>query len=242
MPPRTHAEPRTLSDALRLVPVVELLPFRYDPVGPPVPDDNGPEARAAWERIWNLTLADVGIPVEPLEPSSSLVPVSRLTDPGVLRRLLQVTLRSFDSRARPADPLARVYPLEGGQALLDGEDVILTPRSSADLTGLRSWENAARRQVRGFHGFWMGEPQVAAHWEDPWLVLREDAPDRNGVRRAYRLSPLALERAVHSARREQQDFVHRLVPVLSERFPEGLAQALAWKLGGLEAPGNATVD
>jgi hypothetical protein len=231
MPPPPSRETVTLSGDLRLVPVVEFVPGSYARQERPLPEGSIAEAPMDWQRYWEQCLADSGLLLEPLHPGSRLVPVSRLTDPHVLRELLRVEMKSSDPEETAL--LERVAPMSGGQALLEGENVVLTPRCCGDLRNLDSWEDSARLHV---DGFWIGHPQVYAAWEEPWLLLREDEPDNDGVHRAWHLSPLVLARAASAARKEQEDFARRLVPVLLEQFPPEVAHPLASKLAGLGTP------
>ncbi|WNG33848.1 hypothetical protein F0U60_09600 [Archangium minus] len=230
MPPPPTFETVTLSGDLRLVPVVEFEPGPYGRLDDPRPE--GPDEDVPMECYWEHNLAKAGIRLEPLLPGTWLVPVSRLTDPHALRQLLRVQLESKDP-AKMVDPFEHVSPMAGGQVLFEGEHVVLTPRCCGDLRNLDRWEAAARGR---FDGFWIGHPQVFASTEEQWLLLREEEPDRNGVFRAWRLSPLMLARAALAARKAQEDFARRLVPLLSEWFPPEVAHPLASVFSGLGEP------
>lgn len=231
MPHPPTRETVTLSGDLRLVPVVEFEPGSYARQERPLPGDSGKAVPMDWQRYWEQCLADSGLQLEPLIPGSWIVPVSRLTAPHVLRELLRVQLKSIDPAT--VELFERVSPMEGGQVLLEGEHIVLTPRCCGDLKNLQSWEAAARLET---DGFWIGHPQVFAAWEEPWLLLREEEPDRYGVHRAWHLPPQALAEAALAARKEQEDFARRLVPILSERFPPEVAHPLASVLSGLGMP------
>nr|QKW93758.1 hypothetical protein [Vitiosangium cumulatum] len=228
-PPPTRQLVRLASD-LRLEPVVEFAPWSYARHEYPSPEGSRQEVALEWQHYWEQCLADSGIHLRPLLPGHWLVPVSRLTDPHVLRELLRVQLQSVDP-AEEAPVVERVTALSGGHALLEGDRVVLTPRCCCDLRNLASWEDASRLRC---NGFWIGHPQVFASWEEPWLALREEEPDGEGVFREWHLSPLVLGRAARAARKEQEDFARRLVPLLSERFPPGEARSLASHLAGLD--------
>ncbi|PTL83299.1 hypothetical protein [Vitiosangium sp. GDMCC 1.1324] len=232
MPPPITRQLVRLGSDLRLEPVVEFSPVFYARQEHLSPEGSLKEMALEWQHYWELCLADSGLHLQPLFPGSWLVPLSRLTDPHVLRELLRVPLQYVDAAEAQTEPLLeRVTALTGGHALLDGEHVVLTPRCCCDLGYLVSWENAARLKC---NGFWMGHPQVFASWEEPWLALCEDEPYWEGVCREWHLSPLVLGRAARAARKEQEDFARRLVPLLSDRFPPGEARSLAFHLAGLD--------
>ncbi|OJT24984.1 hypothetical protein BO221_11390 [Archangium sp. Cb G35] len=232
MPTTPTREIVTLSGELHLVPVVEFEPGSYARQERPRPGGSGEEVPRDWQHYWEQSLADSGLHLEPLFSGSWFVPISRLTDPHVLRQMLRIKLETIDS-AEPVELFDRVIAMSGGQVLFEGEHVVLTPRCCGDLSDLENWEAAARREP---DGFWIGHPQVFASWEEPWLLLREEEPDRNGVHRAWHLSPHALAEAVLAARKEQEDFARRLIPLLSERFPPEMTHPLASVLSGLGMP------
>lgn len=222
-----------LSNAFQLVPVVEFEAAAYkregrdSPLGPPL------ELREDWQRYWEQSLADSGIHgLVPVEPASMLVPVSQLTEPHVLRALLRLALNPYgeeDAQTRDVDP-NELIALSGGLALLDGGRVLLLPGCCADLENLNSWEAAARQQC---DTFWMGHPEVSAHWESPWLVLR-DAPSSSGESpHEWRLEPLSLQQALREARTAQEEFARRLEPFVAERCPTESVQSIVALLTGL---------
>ncbi len=223
-----------LTQALRLVPVVEFEASRYAREARASPQVSAQDMPEAWRRYWMECLADSGLQdLEPVAPASWLVPLSRLTEPHVLRALLQVHLEYLggeaDEDAVDETP-TEVLPLSGGQALLDGERVLVLPGCCADLGNVKAWEAAARREC---DTFWMGHPLVTAHWDAPWVRLQDEAPSEGGRAHEWRLAPPAILRAVREARTEQEAFALRLKPFVAERFPAESVHEIASLLAGL---------
>ncbi|XXF76323.1 hypothetical protein P2318_25140 [Myxococcaceae bacterium GXIMD 01537] len=223
----------TLSEDLRLVPVVEFAPWLYERSERAMPEGSGYEVPEEWLRYWKASLADLGIhDLEPLRPASFLVPLQRLTAPHVLRKLIQVAFQaaSFSGEEEDAEILGA---LSGGHALLDAGRVVIEPRCCCDLGNLSSWWNVARRQD---DGFWIGHPSVQVTHEAGGMVLREVEELHIGAPslRAWRISPEALARAIPEAIEEQESFSRRLEPILAEGLSPALAPELARRLAGLE--------
>jgi hypothetical protein len=105
MPPPLTRETVTLSGDLRLVPVVELEPGPYARLD--LPEGSHEEVPMDMEHYWERSLAKAGIQLEPLLPGSWLVPVSRLTDPHVLRQMLRVEMKSIDKQCTCPDLVQR---------------------------------------------------------------------------------------------------------------------------------------
>ena len=222
MPPSTH-ETLVLSDELRLVPVIQFGVASYARQERADPTDY-----ADWPRYWEQCLADSGIHgLVLVDPASSFVALSQVTEPHVLRELLRVQLESVGEEERSQSALI------GGQVLFDGERLVLTPRCCCCLNSLADWDAASRHDTATFY---IGHPEAWADWEPPWVVLREYEDDTPGgaVLSEWRLSPAALRRAVGPAREEQQAFARRLEPLVAERFPAESVQSIAATLAGLD--------
>lgn len=222
----------TLSEDLRLVSVVEFVPWSYASPDRATPENSEGEGLEAWHGYWKASLADAGIhDLEPLHPGSFLVPIHQLTAPHVLRKLLQVEFEAV-SFSGEADAVENLGALTGGLALLDAGRVVIEPRCCCDLSHLESWRNAALRQPGGF---WMGHPLLLGSLEDGGLVLREEDEEIDALPlRAWCMSPDALARAIPGAVQELEDFSRRLEPILAELLFPALAPELARRLAGLE--------
>lgn len=215
-----------LSGELRLVPALDaalagdVLRAELFPSEPP----RGQALSDRWSP-WERDLSDRGV-----------VPLSLLTAPHVLRDILRLHLDEFAAGGEVAEQSSRA--MLGGQALFEGERLVLAVRCCSGLDSLASWDAASHMGPEPVF-FDVGHPEVWPVWEAPWVVLREEdenAPCELGdvvVVREWRLLPQALERAVSTARREQEAFARRLEPFLAERFAAETVPEIAATLAGL---------
>lgn len=219
----------------RLVPVVELEPSAYATRAHERP--LGPDLAAAEDRYWRESLADARLVLEPLDVGSWLVPLSRLLEERALRAILQVHATRYAEQGPPTtlETLTdEVPPLPGGVALLDAEQVVVSPGCCADLGDLSNWEKAATDVAGDWDMLWIGHPWASWRTEGERVLLRKEAeyappppPILLSVDRA------ALREAVSAAAVERRAFAARLAPIVRDWLGDDawLDEALALLVG-----------
>ncbi|WP_437774916.1 hypothetical protein [Sorangium sp. So ce1097] len=198
---------RVTTDALRLVPVVELEPSRFGSA--PCPR-RGPWTTEESERYWRACLRAGGmVGIDPIVPGSWFVATDALTSQDALIKVLQAHVGD----SVPADD--EVGALSGGLALVDGAEVLLLPTCCGDLSDLESWRKAAHALAESPEMLWIGHPWLMAWYAAPMLHIREER--EHGIPAQPRelvVKPEVLQRAVDLAARDLDVFSERAASAL----------------------------
>ncbi len=223
---------QTVLRGLELVPVLELEPGRLSARQRPSPTGSGSEMPEAWGRYWSDCLADAGITgLGPLRPASWHVSTRDLTDPAILRVMLDAISREWGGIEALSDPDCEPV-LDGGLALLAGGEVLVEPTCCSDLGNFAGWREAAGYRGSKWQMLWIGHPWLSIRYEDGLLILSEpDGSDSPTGKWAAR--PEELARAVDAAESELERFARRLEATLESLGVEEGRGAVARKLAGL---------
>ncbi|WP_438014217.1 hypothetical protein WMF18_25255 [Sorangium sp. So ce315] len=202
---------RVTTDALRLVPVVELQPSGFGSA--PYPR-RGPWTTEESERYWRTCLRASGIVgIDPIVPGSWFVAIDALASQDALVKVLRAHLGD----SVPADD--EVGALGGGLALVDGVEVLLLPTCCGDLSDLENWRASAHGSAGSPEVLWIGHPWLMAWYDAPMLHLREER--EHGIPAQPRelvVKPEVLQRAVRLAARDLDVFSERVASAL-QRIP-----------------------
>ncbi|WP_437313235.1 hypothetical protein [Sorangium sp. So ce385] len=198
---------RVTTDALRLVPVVELEPGRFGSAPHP---SSGPWTATESDSYWRACLRGGGlVGVDPIVPGSWFVAIDALTSQDALITVLRAHLGD----SVPADD--EVGALSGGLALVDDVEVLLLPTCCGDLGDLEHWRTAAHRSAEAPETLWIGHPWLTAWYDAPMLHLREES--EHGIPAQPRelvVNPELLQRAVRLAAQELDVFSERVASAL----------------------------
>jgi hypothetical protein len=223
-------------EAIELVPVVELEPYRFAtqerslPSGTTGTDKEGLDQ---WHCYWRDSLADSGVTgLRPIRAGSWHVPTTAFTNTVTLRAVLEVLLRDQDGVLDLSDPNG--VPLPGGGLALLGPagEVLVEPACCCDLGSISEWRAAVTHQSGGWMGLWTGHPWVSVRYEEPWLVLSEPHESDSPVGR-WAFRPEQLQRALSEAESELQRFAGRLEVVLPLLGFQGQPGPVARGMAGL---------
>lgn len=213
-----------MADDLELLPVLELEPGRYEAREYPTPQVSFAEDPAGWEAHWKRCLTDAGITTLNSVPGAGwMVSVRDLTDPAVLRKILQVEKLQGAPAPDPSwDADDFRSPLVGGFVLRTSGRVLVSPQCCGDLANLQDWGDAARCRESGWKALWIGHPTVSVRYSAPTLEIsdyHEPGPPIDKVRAT--VDPGRLAEAVEEAARVLREFKPRLMAALRDlRFPE----------------------
>ncbi|MGK3992336.1 hypothetical protein [Sorangium sp. So ce1024] len=209
---------RVTTDAVRLVPVVELEPSRFGSA--PYPRQS-PWTTEESERYWRTCLRAGGIVgIDPIAPGSWFVTIDALASRDALIKLLRAHLG--DS----VPPDDEVGALGGGLALVDGAEVLLLPTCCGDLSDLENWRTAAHGLAESPEVLWIGHPWLMAWYAAPMLHIREEREQGIPAQpRELVVKPDVLQRAVDLAERDLDVFSERVASAL-QQFP-GIVDARA---------------
>lgn len=208
--PDVRSRVRTISDSLRLLPVVELEPGVYgsapQPSTSPWPTEEG-------DAYWRACLRVGGVVgVNPVVPGSWLVALDALDSAHVLYNVLRVHF--IDGVLGDLDEIG---PLCGGFALVDGNEILVLPTCCGDLANLDNWQTAAEQRSNSPEMLWIGHPWLETWYHAPVLHIREvDEYDDSTDLREFAVLPEALQRAVHQATLQIDIFYERVVASLQE--------------------------
>src|SRR5262249_13887545 len=123
--------------------------------------------------------------------------------------------------------------LDGGLALLAGDEVIFQPTCCVDLGSLSDWRQAAACRESGWQMLWIGHPWLSVRYEAPWLVV-SDLHESDTPTGRWAVNSDDLEQAVVAAQDELESFAVRMQPVL-EAMGVGEVERNARRLAGLVA-------
>ncbi|WP_437605226.1 hypothetical protein WMF20_29185 [Sorangium sp. So ce834] len=217
---RSEEQPRihVTTDALRLMPVVELEPGRFGSAPHP---SSGPWTATESDRYWRACLRAGGlVGVDPIVPGSWFVAIDALTSQDALITVLRVHLGD----SVPADD--EVGALSGGLALVDDGEVLLLPTCCGDLSDLENWRTAAHRSAESPEMLWIGHPWLMAWHDAPMLHLREEPEGGMPAQpRELVVEPEILQRAVRLAVQDLDVFSERVASAL--RHIPGVTDARA---------------
>ena len=168
MHPLSHAT----TPEIRLVPVVEMEPWKY--AGPDLASSAGLGIVEDWPQYWMDCLAQSGIVgLEPITPDSFHVPICRLTDEHGLEQIFLNHCRSTDDDGNAEydfDPDNQIA-FSGGHVLYIGEEAIFTPNCCGDLGNLEDWYAAATHRDSNKAGLWIGHPSLEVRFDGTHLLL-----------------------------------------------------------------------
>jgi len=207
-----------------LVPVIELEPACFGNLpSPPAPWST--ETAAAY---WQGCIAQAGLGhLAPIRPGSWHVTVASLIEPSDIQAVLTGFHERFEDLPDDELPLA----LNGGCALMDGENVVFEPQCCGDLADIANWEDAAAHRTAGRKQLWTGHPWLEARFAEGWLYLGA-TNDHTSPLEEVRVHPEALADSIEAAREIQKAFAERLMPALlalgvSDADMDTIAAALA---------------
>lgn len=159
-----------LKGDFELIPVVEVLPFRYSNRALPT-EVGAREHPAEWLSFFRACMADAGHPdVEPISPGSHFVALNSLNGHPLLERLGRDGMDQCNWS--PGMPLQELSPLDGGFALMAGQERLLEPGCCCDLGHVGEWLNWLS-QADPRWGPWYGHPVLEVRAEKNQLVLTE---------------------------------------------------------------------
>jgi hypothetical protein len=148
----------------------------------------------------------------------------------VLDRLLRVILADRGGPEIFTDPDDKPV-LDGGMALLAGEEVIVRPTCCSDLSNLADWYEAAAHREAAWKMLWIGHPWLSVRYDAPWLVA-SDLHESNSPTARWAVDPDDLQRAALAAEQELGAFATRLCGVL-DRMSVRDAERNARRMVGL---------
>lgn len=212
--------------APRLVPVVEISPYRY-PGHLPSPDWRDPAK--AWSEYWSASLKASGFPpLMEILPRSHFVPTKDLLsneclDLLILRELEDVELEEGDLP----------FAFDGGYVLNDGENIAALPQCCGSLRDLADWREAATGKEL-FEGFWvgLGHPGLGVRLEDGVLVFSSQGPEEEHIK-PFSCRQDQLRQQVIAAQKDVEAFRSRLLTradKIAGRFSPLVCDALVGKL------------
>jgi hypothetical protein len=151
----------TLTDGFRLVPVVEVLPYQFSPR--PLPTTPGARAHPQlWDPYFRACLADAGYAgVEPIAPGSHFVDLLSLVGHPLFPRLAK------EDREKGGEGA-----LDGGFALMRGDERLLEPGCCCSLSHFTEWEKWLGEKSPAWSP-WYGHPVLAVKRDGARLVLTE---------------------------------------------------------------------
>jgi hypothetical protein len=222
---------------IRLVPAVELEPFKFATQEHPQPFGPACEVPAEWGRYWRASLADSGlVGLTPLRLGSWHVPTTGFTDLGVLGKFLAKTLADWGGAETLADPDCDPV-LCGGMALCQGDEVLAEPTCCVDLRNFTDWRAAASYRGPDWQILWIGHPWLSVRFDAGWLLLSDPHESAAPVAR-WAVTPENLLGAIALAEAELEQFAGKLWWGLEGLVEAGAAAALARRLAGLPQTGE----
>lgn len=209
----------------RLVPVVEISPYRY-PNHLPSPEH--PATTEQWHEYWKASLQASGFPpLEAILPGSYFVPTKDLLsneclDLLILRELEDVELEEGDLP----------FAFDGGYVLYDGESIAALPQCCGSLRDLADWREAAGKEEL-HNGFWIGagHPGLGVKIDGDFLIFSSDGPEEEHIK-PFRCRQDQLRQQVTSAQEDVEAFRRRLLLRAQEiagRFSPLVCDALVGK-------------
>jgi hypothetical protein len=222
----------TLLRDIRLVPVLELEPWRFSTGERPRPSGSVLETPEGWGRYWHDCLADAGIiGPSPLYPGSWHVLVRELEDGEALQKILRTLVGDSIDLEAPID--ADGTPaLEGGLALFSERKLLVAPTCCSDLGNLSEWRDAAGYRESEWRILWIGHPWLSVRYEGNLLVISEPHESDTASGR-WAVDAGVLDRAVDAAEVELERFSRRLERVLMILGSGDQSSRLARRLAGL---------
>jgi hypothetical protein len=213
---------------MRLIPVVELSPELFRAHDHPFSAQNTEDAPAAWDRYYQACLADAGISGVTLFPGTCLVPVSSLTESGVMEALVihNAEASGYALANWDAD---NVGPLNGGYILLLDDGTTILPTCCGDLDNIREWEKAAAHNSSDEEQIWIGHPWLMVSAQGDYLHFHWSEADALPEMGEFEVIRQQLQQAIDVAYHAVSAFRERLLSTLGylhTRNPEELAQLL----------------
>lgn len=232
VPESTSMTSLTPLQDLELVPVLELEPYQFATRDHPRPSGAARDLPENLERYWLDALADAGITgLSPLSPGSWHVPTRDLTDPAVLQKMIAVLLHGWGGVENLDDPDGR-HVLDGGLALLSGNEVLVEPTCCSDLGNVSEWRGASGYRGPDWTMLWIGHPWLSVRFDEELLILSDPHESLEPVGR-WAVRSEELVRAVIAAEVELEHFAGRLARVLEVLGLGHRSEVLSRGLAGL---------
>jgi hypothetical protein len=146
-----------------LIPTLELSAGDYSTHDRPLPQGSSAKNPRGWRDYWTESLADSGILGLPLlDVGYSLVALSALTDPGILRTILRRSLETIGvADLGKLEDLDELCSLCGGY-VLQHQSYQMVPGCCGDLANLEEWSSAAAHPGEAWEMLWIGHPSIRA--------------------------------------------------------------------------------
>jgi len=135
-----------------------------------------------WYRYWLGALADSGVTgVRPVYRGSWNVPTTEITDPALLRSVLEVIFRKRRETELGMEASSVWWPLYGGLALYcKSENVVIEPGCCADLSDASRWHEVVDYKEAAWWPLPIGHPDtmgpVSCTAVDHQQRTRDDGP------------------------------------------------------------------
>lgn len=227
-----------LLENIQLIPVVELVPWKFATQSRKSPSGTVRQLPEEWGDFWSQALADSGITeLQPLRPGSFHVPTSNFDSPEILQRYLEITFRDWGGIDTLSDPDCNPV-LDGGLALrCPTVDLLIEPACCGDLRNINDWKAAATYRGTEWQMLWIGHPWLSVRYDAPRLILSEPHESTEPCAR-WAILPAELDRAIVKAQSELERFaggVARLLPAINY---QGDSAAMALRLAGMYEEGS----
>jgi hypothetical protein len=205
-----------------LIPTLELSAGDYSTHDRPLPQGSSAKNPRGWRDYWTESLADSGILGLPLlDVGYSLVALSALTDPGILRTILRRSLETIGvADLGKLEDLDELCSLCGGY-VLQHQSYQMVPGCCGDLANLEEWSSAAAHPGEAWEMLWIGHPWTHVRASGDLLHLAEPSELSAGdaLVEALCLPRRELLDAIEAADRERDAFGERLLPLIEELHP-----------------------
>jgi hypothetical protein len=201
---------------LRLIPVLEFEPGRFQTQAYECPHGTAWEYPNEWHHYWKNSLADAGIgDLEPYAVASWLVELAKLTPENIAIYLNKV--EAIDPETNEAGSLAGGY-------ILQADEIEITPQCCGSLADIAEWEMAADCQETTATMLWIGHPYLMVNKIDDRYILVTDDDGRH-----IKIDRRELRIAISSARQQLDNFDRMLLPAVLTVYPH-LCSTLALKI------------
>lgn len=201
---------------LRLIPVLEFEPGRFQTQAYEYPHGTAGEYPHEWHCYWKNSLADAGIyDLEPHTVASWLVEVAKLT-PEIMAIYLN-KVEAIDPENNEAGSLAGGY-------ILQANEIEIAPQCCGSLADIAEWEMAANCQKTMATMLWIGHPSLlVTKIDDRYILIADDDECQIKIDRQE------LKIAIVNARQQLDDFDRMLLPAVLTAYPH-LTSTLALKI------------
>ena len=145
--------------------------------------------------------------LEPIQKGSWHVPISELTDPKVLEKILDVLIE-IDINDFALDYFVA---LSGGLCPMNGKEVLFEPQCCGDLAAIHEWQERVATTGPDYEDLWIGHPSARVRRTGTTMVfeLREEYLPCSLIAQ-FTASIISLEKALMEAEKAQREFASRL--------------------------------